>query len=323
MLVGLLTAARHEAADLLRRSLPAGWSLVTSEGDADQPHFAERLPEIDYIVSAVMPFQRRHALRASRLKLLHKLGVGYNELDLPALAERGVRVAVCPIGVSDAVPEHTLALTLAAMKCIPALDGAMRTKSWPEGYRTRIRSLAGRRVGIVGFGRIGRPTAALFIAFGCTVEVFSRTPPAGLPVPLDAYAAQGLLGFTDDLEGMFERCSVVSLHAPLTDATRNLVTEAMLARLGPDGVFVNTARGALVDEAVLAATLADGRLGCAGLDVFRDEAPDPQLLACANAVLSPHVGGGGSDVILRKVDFIVQNIRQFHATGTARELLSV
>lgn len=321
VLVGLLTSAKHEAAELLRRALPEGWSLVTSEGDADQPHFAERLPEIDYIVSAVMPFRRQHAERASRLKLLHKLGVGYNELDLAALGERGVKVAVCPIGVSDAVPEHTLALTLAAMKCIPVLDGAMRTNEWPASYRTRIRSLAGRRVGIVGFGRIGRPTAALFLAFGCSVEVFSRTRPASLPAPLDGFHERGVLSFTDDIEGLFDRCSVVSLHAPLTEATRNLVTEGMLEKLGPEGVFINTARGALVDEQALARTLADGRLGCAGLDVFREEAPDPCLLACANAVLSPHVGGGGSDVIARKVAFIVRNLTDFHATGLARELV--
>jgi D-3-phosphoglycerate dehydrogenase len=299
--------------------------LLASEGNADQPQFADRLAEMDYIVSAVMPFQRPHVERASRLKLLHKLGVGYNELDLTALRERAIQVAVCPVGVSDAVPEHTLALTLAAIKCIPNLDLALRTKEWPSwSYRTRIRSLAGRRVGIVGFGRIGQPTAALFVAFGCQVEVFSRTRPTSLPEQFGRFQEQGVLSFTDDLVGMFERCSVVSLHAPLTDATRDLVTEAMLEKLGPEGVFVNTARGALVDEAALARTLGDGRLGCAGLDVFREEpsAPHPDLLACPNVVMSPHVAGGGSDVLERKVGFIVQNLRSFHEAGTARELLS-
>lgn len=325
VLVGFLARSNPEACEQLRRALPDGWELVVSDGDPDRGQFAARLPELDYLVSAVVPFRRQHVERASRLRLLHKLGVGYDEIDLAALTERGVPVAVCPVGVTDAVPEHTLALTLAAMKCIPGLDATVRAQEKPRAsYRSGIRSLAGRRVGIVGFGRIGRATAALFLAFGCEVEVFTRTRPTALPEPLEACRKTGMLRFADDLESLFDRCSVVSLHAPLTDATRDLVTESLLEKLGPDGVLINTARGGLVDEQALARVLGDGRLGCAGLDVFREEPAGPNLAlrACPNVVLTPHVGAGGKDVLERKARFIMQNLMSFHETGRAQEIVT-
>src|SRR5690606_111370 len=140
----------------------------------------------------------------------------------------------------EAVAEHTLSLALGALKSLCHLDDAVRVRrTWPKREaRDRLRHLGDQPVGIVGYGRLGQAAAKLFSAFGCEVTALTRTPPP----------TQSGVRFETELSRLFEHCSLVSLHVPLTGETKGLVNAHLLERLGPDGVLVNTSRGAVVDQ---------------------------------------------------------------------------
>ena len=311
--VGYLALDPTEIGAIIRRCLPEGWRLeLFRSGDAVKDY-----SRISYLVVAGSQLTAEDIAGAPLLRLVHKVGVGYDDMDLDALRARGIALAVCPVGSDEAVAEHALALALASLKCIPELDRGVRDdRGWPKWeVRGRLRLLRGRRIGIVGYGRIGRLTAELFSAFGCDVLVFTRTRPAG-PAPAG-------VRFAASLDELFGECSIVSMHVPLSEETRGMVRRRHLDLLGPDGLFVNTARGQVVVEAELAAALREGTLGAAAVDVLTEEPPpkDLELLDLPNLIVTPHIGGGGLDVFERKVGFIVRNIENFHAGKGAAELI--
>jgi phosphoglycerate dehydrogenase-like enzyme len=231
---------------------------------------------------------------------------------------------VCSIGTIDAVAEHTVAFLLSGLKSLPQFDDTIRKQAeWPhwEG-RNQVRQLAGSHVGLVGFGRIGRTVASIVLSMGAFVSVFVRHAPVELDPTLTRYRDNGRLRFCSSLEDIFRPGSIVSVHVPHTPATECMITEDLLARLGPQGIFINTARGALVDEDGLRRVLTDGRLGFAGLDVLRSEPPkgsSKALLDAPNLIVTPHLAGGGSDVVARRVRFAVDNLVAFHSGAPLQE----
>jgi len=307
--IGYLADDPEQVAGLLRPLLPEGWELVAL-ADADNPELAR----VDYLVLAAFPLTAADIARALRLKLVHKVGVGYDNVDVDALAARGIRLAVCPLGSDEAVAEHAVALALASLKAIPFLDHAIRARNWPKWQiRDRLRKVQGRTVGIVGLGRIGRHAATLFHGLGCEVIAYTRTPPI----------SRNGVRLAASLDELFDQADIVSLHLPLTPATRHMIGRPLLDRLGPEGLLVNTARGAVVDQEALHAALAAGTLGAAALDVLEEEPPPAQLalLDLPNVIFTPHIGGGGLEVIADKLAFIVDNIARLHAGGTPLELI--
>jgi glyoxylate reductase len=205
------------------------------------------------------------------LRVVANYAVGLDNVDLDAARERDIVVTNTPDVLTRATAEHTLALLLALVRRVAEGDRLIRRR---EPWRLQPtfmlgHGLAGRTLGIVGPGRIGREVAGLAEALGM------RTLSARHGEPLD-----------DVL-----RADIVSLHCPLTDETRHLIREESLARMRPDAVLVNTSRGAVVDEEALVSALRDGTIAGAALDVFEDE-PEvhPGLLELENVVLTPHLG---------------------------------
>jgi D-3-phosphoglycerate dehydrogenase len=183
---------------------------------------------------------------------------------------------------ADAVAEHALALMLSLRRGLPTLDRKVRAGGW-EGTAYQGRDFRGARVGIVGFGSIGRATARLANALGASVVVLRRAGGA---------LADGF-DFEPELDRLLRDVDILSLHCPLTDATRGLIGRRELALMKPDAVLVNTARGPVVDEPALIAALAEGRLAGAGLDTF-DVEPLPDrhpFLDLPSVILTPHVAG--------------------------------
>jgi glyoxylate reductase len=205
------------------------------------------------------------------LRVVANYAVGLDNVDLDAARSRGVVVANTPDVLTRATAEHALALLLALVRRVAEGDRLVRRQ---EPWRIEPtfmlgRGLAGRTLGIVGPGRIGSEFGRLATALGMSVLT------AGRDAPLD-----GVLG-----------CDVVSLHCPLTPATRHLIRDETLAQMKAAAVLVNTSRGAVVDEAALVRALQEGRLAGAALDVFEDEpAVHPGLLELENVVLTPHTG---------------------------------
>lgn len=220
---------------------------------------------------------------APALKIVVRVGTGLDNVDLAAARELGVQVASTPGATVIPVAEHTFALLLALERHLARADAAVRRGEWPRGVLAG-RELYGRALGLVGFGRVGREVAWRARAFGMDVrwsDPLLELAPAGYEWALRA-----------TLEELLPQADVLSLHLPLTRATRGLIGARELARMKPDAVLVNCARGGIVDERALAAALTEGRLRGAALDVFEKEPPgESPLLALPNVVLTPNLGG--------------------------------
>ena len=229
---------------------------------------------------------------APRLVVIGSHGTGVDAIDLAAARARGIAVVNTPGANARSVAELAIALMLACATSLIPADRAVRAQDF--GWRLRARSfeLGGKRLGLVGFGAIARRVAPVAQALGMDVEALSRHAAA------PELAGLGIAK-SESLDALLAACDVVSLHGLPTGAT--LLDAAAIARMKPGAILVNTARGALVDEAALAAALTEGRLAAAGLDVFSPEPPLPgnPLFAAPNLVLSPHIGGAASEAMDR------------------------
>lgn len=223
--------------------------------------------------------------RMPALRCVVNFGVGVDGIDRDALARRGIAFA-WPVGANaEAVADHAMALLLAVQHRIVENDRLVRDGAWEaDGYLPlAAQDVYGRRLGVVGLGAIGRAFVRRARAFD--MEVRYATP---RPLPADEERALGVALM--DLDELLGWADVVSLHCPLTDETRGLITRERIARLRPDAVLVNTARGGVVDEAALIEALVERRIAGAGLDVFAAEPHvPPALRSLPNVVLTPHI----------------------------------
>lgn len=221
------------------------------------------------------------------LELIAQTGNHAYHVDLAAATKAGVLVGMASSDVQamGAIARSTLELTfglmIAVLRRIPQTDQAMRRGEWPSFAG---RTLAGKKLGILGLGRIGREVAHIAHAFGMKVLAWGPT--------LDAERAERSRATFMQLDALLEQADIVTVQLRLSDESRGLLNEARLRRIGPQGVLINSARGAIVDEKALARALADGGLGAAGLDVFAEEplAPDSPLRRLDNVVLTSHLG---------------------------------
>jgi len=284
------------------RTLP-DWLSLESCPELDDDRFVRLLRETEALWHVLRPVTAEHIAAAPRLRLIQKIGVGVNTIDLEAAKARGIAVCNMPGTNSAAVAEMTLLLMLAALRRAPLFDRATREgggwKLPPETFDS-VGELAGRTVGLVGFGAVGQRLAPALRALGARVVYTATSPKA------EADAEWR------DLPALLAEADVVSLHLPLNAATARMLDEAAFARMKPGAVLVNTARGGLVDEAALVAALASGRVAAAGLDVFVDEPVDPAnpLLALDNVALAPHVAWLTPETLARSLAVAVENCRR-------------
>jgi D-3-phosphoglycerate dehydrogenase len=314
--LGLVATDNALLPELLTEMLPSGWNLLLAGTDFDDAQ-KQMLGEVDYLLMAGGWMPREAIDAAPKLRMIQKLGVGYDGIDLERLAERKIILANCPVdSAALAVAEHSVALAVSALKRIPYLDNAVRRdQEWPRWEpRRRIRQIGTQIVGIVGFGRIARHAARLFLGLGCTLIVYSRRRPEDADAWAEALGASDRVTFTSDLDALFEKATLASLYVSLNAGTRHLVGRRQLDLLGPKGTLVNTARGDVINEADLSAALRDGRVGAAALDVLSDEPPpaDLHLFTAPNVIITPHCATGGTDVQEEKLDFALTNIIAFH-----------
>ncbi|MCE6950648.1 hydroxyacid dehydrogenase [Cereibacter sphaeroides] len=291
---------------------PAGLDLLARAPGVTVHHVAENGPraflphlaEADALIVRTQPVDHEVLARAPRLRLVSRHGVGTDSVDTAALRARGIALAVVGDVNSRSVAEHAMMLILACAKRLRMADHAVRQPdrwNWRNGMEPV--ELAGRRLLILGYGRIGRHLARMADAFGMKVRAFSPSvEAAGWP---DGPATP--VGLDEGLAW----ADVVAVSAP--KRAQPLLGAAELARLKPAAILVNTARGGVVDEAALVAALREGRLAAAGLDVFEDEppAPDHPLLALDQVILTPHIGGVTAEAAERMSVRSAQNVLDF------------
>ena len=278
--------------DLLRRAGLAVAVAADTEPATLRPHLA----------TARAVITRNHGLSAAeiaaapRLRVIVSHGTGTDAIDRAAAARRDIPVLSTPGANAPSVAEHTLALMLAAARAIVDADASIRSGDHGFRYRRPVFDLAGRELGLVGYGRVAREVARRAVAFGLRVSACSRTRSAA-ELRADGVRPEA------DLDRLLAGVDIVSLHGvPDPDGGRGWFLDAgRLARLRPHAVLVNTARGALLDEAALAAALRRGELAAAALDVFAREPlpPDSPLLDCPRLVLTPHMGGSSREALDR------------------------
>jgi phosphoglycerate dehydrogenase-like enzyme len=238
--------------------------------------------------------------RLPGLEVVARAGAGLDNVDLEAASSAGVVVTYAPIENTISTAEHTLALALSAAHRVVELDGVVRSGGWD---RRLGQELAGGVWGVIGLGRIGRSVAALAHGIGMTT--------IGFDPALTAVGAEPPGVRLVSLAELLAEALVVSLHVPLLPGTHHLIAEAELARMRPEAILVNTARGELVDEAALAAALDAGRLRKAALDVREHEPPaQPDPLAQRDdVVLTPHVAGLSAQAQARVIGTIARDVR--------------
>ncbi|HET6164049.1 MAG TPA: phosphoglycerate dehydrogenase [Planctomycetota bacterium] len=300
-------------------ALRAGGLEVDARRGLDEPELCTALAEADALLVRSRTTVTAKALEAApRLKLITRAGIGVDNVDLAAASRRGVIVSNVPDASTTTTAELAIALLMALARRIAQADRSVRAGRWE---RTQLlgSELAGKTLGIVGFGRIGRVVADR--ALGLKMRVVAHDPflPAGAGPPLGA-AGVALV----DLETLLRESDFLTVHAPLTEQTRGMIGAAQLARAKPGLRVVNAARGGIVDETALVAALASGAVGGAALDVF-DEEPlpaDSPLRSFENVLLTPHLGASTEEAQRRVALEAAAQIVDFARTGSARSAVN-
>lgn len=276
--------------------------LTSPEGVVERIHAANVVISNKVVLTA-------DALRqAAQLKLICVAATGVNNVDVNAAADLGVTVCNCQRYGTPSVVQHAFTLMLALFTRLPDYRQAVRQGRWQTASQFclldfPIRELAGKTLGIVGYGELGRSVARIAEAFGMTILIAQRP---GVEEP-----QEGRL----PLHALLPQVDVLTLHCPLTPATRNLIGEWELALMRRDAILINTARGGIVDEAALAKALRLGALGGAGVDVLTEEPPahgNPLLeLDIPNLIVTPHSAWGSRESRQRMVQQLAENINAF------------
>ncbi len=274
---------------------PAAARLVADQGyqTVHTPPYADSAVISDYlqqtgaegIVSRMGRLDAAVMDAAPQLKVISKHGVGVDNIDIQAAAERGIPVLVATGANAVSVAEHAIALLLAAVKRVLPLDAGLRAGRWEKpGFAGR--EIAGSTMGLMGMGAIAQATGRIAQGLGLTLVGFDPYAP---DAAFDELGVMRCASFED----MLAQTDILSLHCPLTDQTREILNADALARMPAGGYVINTARGGLIDEAALVAAIQRGHLAGAGLDTFAVEPPSPDhpFFAVPEIVLTPHIGG--------------------------------
>ena len=273
----------------------AGWALLRPRGDIEPVRYApsiapaafhELLPEAEGVVLSLTPFREPEAAAAPKLRVVCRIGVGYDTVDVPALTSRKVPLMITGTANSISVAEHALFLIFTLGKRGTKQDSLVRQGRWDERYAAMPMELAGKTALVIGFGRIGTRSAARLRAFEMNVLVYDPY------VPPQSIRAGGYEPVAD-LDPALPRADFVTVHCPKNPETTGLLNADRLRRMKRTAYVVNTARGGIIDEAALLAALNEGVIAGAGLDVFVQEPlpKDSPLLASDKIFTAPHMAG--------------------------------
>jgi len=289
-----------DGTEALRQRLePLGVTLCPEN---DEAAFERLVPEMEVLWHVLKPVTAAVIARAPKLRLIQKIGIGVNTIDLEAAKRRGIAVCNLPGSNSRAVAEMTLLLMLACLRRLPQLNDLVRSdhgwyKSWE--LQDAFGELGGRTVGLVGYGAVPQILHPVLEALGAKVLFWSRSRRNA--------AYEELLVVSD----------IVSLHLPLTAQTQRILDVRKLKR---GAILINTARGGLVDEEAVVQALQDGTLSAAGLDVFAEEPgrPDHPLLRHKNVVAAPHLAWLTGETLQRSIEAALRNVNKMR-TGVSLE----
>jgi phosphoglycerate dehydrogenase-like enzyme len=250
--------------------------------DFDHPDVLDTLPIADAIMFTLHYVGAAIMDRAPKCKILSRLGVGYDNIDIPAATARGMWVSYVPDYGIDEVAAHAIALMMEGMRSVGRQSAEVKSGKWQSNSAAPVKRMCDSVFGVLGFGRIGREAGKKALGLGMRVVAYDPL------VSADAIAATGCEPAS--FERVLQASDYVTLHTPLSENTRHLINAKTLSMMKPDAFLINTARGGLVDETALLDALNHGIIRGAGLDVFNTEPapPDHPLVAHPRVVVTPH-----------------------------------
>lgn len=295
------------AADLDLAGLKTVLPELQLHGRTSDAQVVERIRDAEIILVDQCALTRQALMAAPRLRLIALAATGYDNIDLPTAQECGIAVCNVREYCTQSLMQHVWSMILSLTQHLPEYRALATGGAWAAGASIDmqshpIRELAGRALGIVGWGDLGRAVARVGECFGMRVLIANRAGSAPVAGRLE-------------LRELLSAADIVSLHCPLTPLTHGMIGAAELALMKPDALLINTARGALVDSAALAAALQAGRLGGAGIDVLPQEPPidgDPLLdPAIPRLLVTPHIAWAARESRQRILDEVAANVRDF------------
>ena len=268
----------------------------------------ERAADADIVLTNKVVIDREVMEQLPRLKFIGVLATGYNIIDVACARERGVVVSNVPAYSTESVAQMVFSHLLTVTNRTEHYAQQNREGRWTRSadfcyWDSPVMELAGKTMGIVGLGNIGRRVAEIALAFGMKVVALTSKSEALLPQGVRKVTLEELLGASD----------VVSLHCPLTDQTRHLINHDTIAMMRPTAILINTGRGPLVDDEALAEALKANRLKAYCADVMTQEPPkaDNPLLGLKNVFLTPHIAWASTEARIRLLDITIKNVRAF------------
>ena len=264
---------------------------------------AERIGDCDVLMTSKCLITRELMEHAPNLKYIGSTATGYNNIDVAAAKDLGIAVTNIPAYSTEAVAQHTIALLLELTNHVGMHDASVQAGEWAASeyfcyWKQPVMLLAGKSLGIVGYGSIGRRVAQIAEALGMTINIYSRDREAAI------------------------RSDVITLHCPLTTENAKMINEEFLGQMKPGAMLINTARGGLIDEPALAKAVRSGHLAGAAIDVLTVEpaAADNPLIGVPNIILTPHIAWIPVEMRQKVIDGLEANLKDWMSGGTANRV---
>ncbi|MEM7251393.1 MAG: NAD(P)-dependent oxidoreductase [Pseudomonadota bacterium] len=306
MKIGYLIKVRPDLADIVPEDVDEYVQVFADDNGVYQDEDLEKIKDVDAFIIGMEPVNEQILAATSKLRIVQRLGVGYETLDLDATAKR--QIPACNIeGVNkEAVAEHNMMLMLALAKKLPDASRFTEAADWPSA-RTLTSSafeLKGKTLGIIGFGNTGSSLAKRAAPFEMNI-IYNDL------LDVNSDVAQALGAKKVERDDVFRNADIVCICTDLNDTSRNMVNEETIAMMGPTTTFICCARGGIVDEPALANALKEGRIAQAGVDVFDIEPikADNPLIGLPNCILTAHVAGVAHETTMRIWDWAHENVR--------------
>jgi phosphoglycerate dehydrogenase-like enzyme len=310
----MLCFVNPNARFLIEANMPEGWTFELVSSETDGKAYVEKAlkdaPDCDFYLVGLEYIGKELIKPAKKLKLIQRLGAGYDNVDLAAAKAHGVPVANIPGANSVAVAEHAVMLMIALLKRLAESHNTMAAGEWrmTELLFKGMYELWGKTVGIVGLGHIGKALAQRLTGFEVTTlynDILDFPPELEKKLNVKKVPFEQLLAESD----------IVTMHVPLTNLTRDMMSKKQFNMMKSTALFLNTARGEVVDEAALAEALNSGTIAGAAIDVFKEEPPRPDspLLKADNILLTPHTAGVTREVSMRFITESFANLKRVAA----------
>jgi len=295
----------QQVADIFCEKIPEGFDVQWQSNRLSDEEKVALAKNAEFLVLHPAEISSGVLRNAGSLRLVQLLTAGYDKIDLRVASELGIPVATNGGANAWAVAEHSIALLLALYKRLVQCDRSVRAGTWRQaisGFDTF--EVAGKKVGLVGAGNIGKKVARRLKAFETEILYYDLVPAPEIEAELGARRLP--------LEQLLQEADIICLHLPLLKETRGLIGKRQFSMMKPTAVLLNTSRGEVVDEEALVTALKERRIAGAGLDVFPNEpiAPDHPLLQLENLVLTPHSAGHAYEGWFRRVRFAWENIQR-------------